>query len=278
MRGNRSLQRCGCGLILCLPWLAGCPRSNSPSIWLERQEQLEVPAEGATRLVSATQNGHQTLTGSTDAAKVTVGVYVRAGGSDQADAQAALDAILVTAERVGEEIKIGWKWKTEQADAWDATVDFEITLPAALATRATAQNGAIAVHELAGPCSLETQNGKLSGETSGPELRADTDNGTIEITTSAAAVDLECTNGSISARLTAAGEVGGRISIHNGGVAVAFGDTAAAALDCKTVNGSVHCQRQLAQSRVKPTSLSGSINGGKQPLKIEAHNGSIKIE
>lgn len=276
MTETRVMRRVGWAMTLWLPGAAGCP--TAPSVWLERNDTLEVAGEGATRLVSVTQNGHQTLTGTAQGNKVAVQAHVRAGGNSTEDAQAALDAVQVFAERAGDAVKVGWKWKVDEPDRWGADVDFTIDLPEGLATDITTHNGAVTARGLAGPSRLTTHNGKIVAETTGPELKAATHNGEIEATSSAAAVILENHNGSISARLTAEGDVGGTISTHNGGIAVTFGENAAAALECSVSNGTIHCARQLEQSRVKPDRLTGSIKGGKQTLKIETHNGSIKIE
>lgn len=271
------LLRCSLTVALSLPLVVGCPRT--PSVWLQRQDRLESAVEDAVRVAGFTANGHQSVQGDADhGGKVVVQAQVRAGGADQADAQAALDAVLVHARRKGDAIDVGWTWKTEHAKSWGASVDFDIRMPPTLQADFTTHNGAVTVRGLSGGCRLETHNGKVSAETSGPELRASSHNGALDVTTSAAEVALETHNGAITAKLIADGEVGGEISTHNGGIVVILGEAAATALDCSTSNGAIHCDRDLQQSRVKPDRLAGSINGGIKTLKIESHNGSIKVQ
>jgi hypothetical protein len=257
--------------------IAGC--SKVPIVWVSRQEHHEVPVETATGLAATTHNGTQTAVGVAEQGdKVVIEANVRGGGATLSDARKALEAIVVSAEREGETINLGWDWKTAQKPGWGAEVAFDIKLPPRLNVKLVTHNGAVVARGIAGECVLETHNGQVTAQTGGVRLDASSHNGALEITTAAADVVLETHNGGISARLETAGDVGGRITTHNGGIVVVLAGSAAALLDCSTSNGRIHCDHNLEQVSVNQTSLKGSVRGGTKTLRIETSNGSIKIQ
>ncbi|MCK4658630.1 MAG: DUF4097 family beta strand repeat protein [Phycisphaerae bacterium] len=277
MNGMLSYHRIVLLAALVLTGITGCPRE--PAAWISRQGHYEIEVETATKLVAATHNGHQNVTGVADHGnKVTVETDVRAGGADKADAQAALDAVVVTAERKGDEIQVSWDWKTPKKPAWRARVNYDIELPPAFNVRLHTHNGDVEVSGLTGDGVLTSHNGEITAKTSGARLEATTHNGSISVTTSATEVDLNTHNGRISARLEADGDVEGEICSHNGGIGVTLADSVAAKLDCSTSNGRIHCDSQLDEALIKKNSLTGSLRGGKKTLHIKTSNGSIKIE
>jgi hypothetical protein len=257
--------------------LTGC--SKRASVWIARQDHQELAVESAKRVIATTQNGVQTATGvENTGGKVVVDASIRAGGTNRSDAQAALEAIVVTVARDGEAIDVRWAWKTEPASTWEGEVSFDIKLPPTVDVKLVTHNGAVSARDLAGACLLETHNGDVEAHTRGAHLDATSHNGAVNVTTTATDVLLETHNGGIGARFEAAGDVGGKILTANGGIALAFGPTAATHLDCVTVNGRIHCSQNLEQASVTSTNLQGSIRGGKKTLHLETRNGSIKIQ
>ena len=257
--------------------VVGC--SKRARVWVTRQDHYEIAVEGATKLIATTHNGEQTALGVEDRGdKVTVDAEVRGGGADPSDAQAALDAILVSAERRGDAIRVYWDWTTDRSPAWNATVSFDIKLPPGLDVELTTHNGRITARGIAGGCVLETHNGRIIAEGTGARMDATTHNGALDITTTAADVFLDTHNGGIHARLETEGDLGGHVTSHNGGVSVTLGDTTAVMLDCSTSNGRIHCDRNLERALAKRTSLKGSVRGGDKVLHIQTSNGSIKIQ
>ncbi|MFH0982568.1 MAG: DUF4097 family beta strand repeat-containing protein [Planctomycetota bacterium] len=266
------------GVALLALWtLGGC--AKGASVWASRQDHFEIAVESATQVVATTHDGTQTVVGVEDSGgKVKVDANVRGGGVSRSDAQAALDAIAVAVERQGETIDVSWDWKTAKSPAWSADVDFEIKLPPRTNVKLVTHNGPVVAQGIEGECLLETRNGRITAQSTGPRLDATTHNGDLDITTSAADVALDTYNGGIAARLNATGDVGGSIVSHNGGIVVVLAGTAAAALECSTANGHIHCDHNLEQALMTQTSLKGSIRGGKKTLRIQTQNGSIKIQ
>ena len=263
--------------ILVLSTVVGC--SKRAHVLVTRQDHYEIAVEGATKLTATTHNGAQTALAVEDHGdKVTVDAEVRGGGSNRSDAQAALDAIVVSAERRGDTIHVYWDWATDKSPAWSAGVNLDIKLPPRLDIELTTHNGEITAREIAGDCVLATHNGRITAESTGARMDATTHNGTLDVVTVATDVFLDTHNGAVHARLTAEGDVGGRITSHNGGVSVTLGDTTAVMLDCSTSNGRIHCDHNLERALMKTTSLKGSVRGGDKVLRVQTSNGSIKIQ
>ncbi|MCP4591395.1 MAG: DUF4097 domain-containing protein [bacterium] len=274
--------------------VVGC--SKAPSFWVTRQEQHEVAVETATVVHVSTHNGAVTADGVEDHdGKVIVDVQVNGGGPTQADAQAALDAIAVIAQREADQVRIAWEWSAPKQDSWHARVAFEVHLPATMALTAESHNGGLVARtiagecvlethngqiiaaDLAGRCNLSTHNGEIQARTTGPAVEATSHNGALKVVTTAADLLLETHNGKISVWLNAEGEVGGRVTTSNGGVSITLGDTASTMLDCSTSHGRIHCSHNLEKASVKKTTLKGAVRGGTKVLNVQTSNGGVTI-
>ncbi len=257
--------------------LAGC--SKRVSVWVSRKDHFDIPVETATRLIANTSNGEQVVVGVEDhGGKVVIDMDVRGGGSNRTEAQAALDAIAVSAKRDGDTIRVSWDWKSTKKPDWSAEVAYRIKLPPNLDLNLVTHNGRIVAQGISGNCVLEAHNGEIIADTTGARVSASTLNGDLNITTIATDISLETSNGNIGAALKTDGDVGGSIVAVNGWIVVTLGDSAAAMLDCSTTNGQVYCNHTLSRPLAKKTSLKGSLRGGEKVLRVETQNGTIKIQ
>lgn len=276
MRNPKSLVVALAFIATGTPLRCGC--TQQARAWVSRKDHREIAVEATPALIATTRNGTITAFGEAKQDHIVLDADVSGGGVDQADAQAALNAIVLTMERKEERIVIDWHWKTDAQPKWQSRVHYEIHLPAGLEVELSTRNGNVVAKELTGPAKLETRNGQIVATTTGPRLEAHTANGNLDITTAAADVVLKTSNGTITAALQAAGEVSGELTTSNGSIVVTFGPEAATLLDCSTSLGRILCNHNLGAPSISKKHLKGSLRGGKKKLDIKTSNGSIRIQ
>lgn len=287
---------CGGALVAAL----GC--SVYASTWSKKTVDVPVSATGWTDLSVENRNGAVVVHGSRDGT-VSVTAVIKGGGSDEAAAQAAVDAIQIDAVVEGTTQKLSWSWKKEKR-GWDGSVSFEVTLPVERTVNVLSRNGSLTVTDREAPVVLETRNGavtvedvtgavkvttrngdlKLSSLSGG--LLAHTRNGAIDADQIGGMVDFESRNGSVRAVLTSR-QVEGRVVTRNGSVQLDLPDDAATRIDAKSDNGRVRVAHasfvQKAEAEAEPIKAEkhrfiGDLGGGGSTLTIETRNGSVTVE
>ena len=257
--------------------LSGCV-GLSPVVWIESQENLELPAADVETLAVLTHNGRVKVgPAKGDADQIAVEVTKRAGGLTLGDAQACMDALVITTDKQGLTQKLGWKYDGIRRANWGAQVSFEITMPPDLALQAASHNGRIEVTDLRGDCKLETHNGRIQAHTTSERFSAETHNGRINISAAPIQIRLVSHNGEITADLASPGDLSGIITTHNGGINVRLGDQAKTNLTCCTHNGRVRYHGTMSELTASRTRLTGRIGESDATLEIVTHNGSIDV-
>ena len=186
-------------------------------------------------------------------------VRKKAGGDNEEEALAAMDAVRIINEQENGQLKLGWEWIEPRDRDWRAQISFSIEQPARIATSAETHNGRIVFSGLEENC------------------RAVTHNGRIEVGGASREVMLETHNGAIVVELTSPSGIAGKIITHNGSVRVDLHADASAELRCSTHNGSISSNLPLTDRFQGRNFLSGTLGDGGSRLQIETHNGSIKI-
>jgi len=270
----RRLLLVGSAAILPPAW-AGC----GPSVWVDARERFDLSADGVDTLAVRTHNGAITVSaGEAGTDRIVVEAAKRAGGRDETQARACLDALRITTEKTGSTQNVGWSLAEARRSDWGVQVAFEITVPPRLAVRARSHNGRVTATGVGGDCDLGTHNGAVVARTDSPKLLVETHNGPVTVESPASQVRLCTHNGVIRARLVAAGELAGLISSHNGAVGLHLGPRTVTHLDCSTRNGSLRCSRELAGMTVGKGGLSGRLGEGQARLTVSTHNGSVRID
>jgi len=249
----------------------------APTVYLESREQIVLSPQGVSALSVHTHNGAVKAAGVADAAgRIVVDVDKRAGGIGQDDARKALDAIEIVTAQDGGTQTLAWRWPAAHPAHWQATVAFDIHMPADFHLSVETHNGGVSAANVNGDVTLVTHNGGVTVRGGGEDLVVRTHNGGINVQSPAKNVQLRTHNGRISAQLDCAGPLGGVVISHNGGVDVDLHDSASARLSCSTHNGRVSFSHG-------GTELSGygevlvDVGGGGEELHVETHNGSIKV-
>lgn len=260
------------------------------------EEDLRQPARGLDSVAVETHNGRITLVGSTDSNEIAVHVVKKARGVNRKDAANCMKAIEVQTSVKGSTMKLGWRWAEKKKRRWQASVDFEVKLPARLVVAATSHNGEIQLSKMASAATLLTHNGRVKVDRLKANLNAKTHNGAIEVKGLRGDIDAEthngriaigCVatnvraityNGAVDADLSGSEAINGRIVTHNGSVTVRLGDQASVQIACSTNRGRVKAEREIATTVRKRTVLVGKVGAGEGKLEVNTDNGSITVK
>ncbi len=90
-------------------------------------------------------------------------------------------------------------------------------------------------------------------------------------------IDVHTYNGHVDVE-TSGAAVHGSISTHNGGIEVKLSEAAATKLTCQTWNGSISTGLALSGISAGRRSLVGTLGKGGGDLRVETHNGSIRVK
>ncbi len=267
----------GC-VVVGLSSTSGC--RDSPRVWAEAMEELQIDTADLTTLEVRTHNGAITHTARSDeAATAIVTITRRGGGATQADAEEALAAIQVYSETAGDSVhRIGWKWAVSKRRGWGAQVSFEIDAPADLGFDGETHNGRVGVTGVTADVRAVTHNGGLNVSSGGGKLYAKTHNGGVVITYEGEDVTVVTHNGKIVADLSRCVAIAGSVTTHNGGIELFLGEAASTKLTCETYNGGISAKVPLRDIETTRRKLTGVLGSGEGDLAVRTHNGSIKIK
>lgn len=254
---------------------------GQPTFWSRaKTEHLSMDADNLDTLQARTHNGAIYYEGGAERpAGVEITATKKAGAPTVAAAEEALDAIEVYAEPAGKGVqRLGWRWRQPKGIGWSANVRFDIQGPADLDLDFVTHNGRINVEGTDAGVKVLTHNGRIKVAGGRGPLSAITHNGCIDATYAGKDINLRTHNGPIEALLDKCQSIDGRIATHNGRIRVVVGDAASAMLSCRTHNGTVSCDAPVSSVKTRRSSMSGTLGDGDGHLKLETHNGSIRVE
>lgn len=270
------LSRGGLGILLLLA-PSGC-MFLGPEVWVEETDQLVIASSDLNGLELSTHNGAIEVRGEDGREDILVKVHKKAGGQDQADAEAALRAIELLTETRGDVQDIRWRWNPSREMGWGARVAYEVVMPTRLRLVAKTHNGAIHVSAIDGSAELESHNGRLTVESERMRsLQAETHNGRVTARAPLETLSVETHNGRVEIDLLDSPRVGGSIQSHNGRLIVRAQPSITGRFQCHTHNGGIDFQLPAESVQRGKRSLSASTGGGGDTLKLVTHNGRIQI-
>ncbi len=275
MRHN-LLAFCALSMIA-LPLAAGCNRFMN-KVWVERSQELDIPAADLDRLAVLTHNGKVSIAGQQADDDIHVTVHYRAGARTAESANECLGAIELASERVENTHRLAWKWSTPKHADWQANVGFNIEAPARLATNVETHNGRIDLTGLAADAIVLTHNGDIIVREHGGALNAETHNGAIKATCEKGPIELVTHNGAVTLDAKKVGRLTGKAETHNGAIDVHVGADTSTELTCRTSNGGITWNLPFQAADLARTRARGTIGKGGAEFHVETHNGSIRID
>ncbi len=267
-------------VLLLLPLSQGCVLDPDPKVWIDDSETLQLPADGVTRLSCETHNG-AIRAGALAAASDPIEVVItkRAGGQDDADARACMDAIVITQERDGATVSLGWKWQSSRQSGWRGDVGFEVRMPAGAELVASTHNGTIHAQGLQGGCELQTHNGEVKVIDCVGTMRIRTHNGPIGAQVQSENAQFATHNGDVEVRLRGSKPVDGSIRTHNGAVTVEMDAGVSTNLVCTTNSAEIRTERQIGTVTERKEGVLVAFMGTEpgRRFEIETHDGAIVV-
>jgi hypothetical protein len=233
---------------------------DDPAYWVEATETFTVPASDLRSMSCTTRNGRIVAAGVGAGREVRVAVHKRGGGDSRKDAEAALAAILVERGVHDGELALRWSWRPERRRSWRGSVSFDVEFPASLSVAVESHNGEIRLRGAEGTAKVTSHNGAV--EVSGPmrDLHAQTH------------------NGNVYANFGSTGAVSARFDTHNGDVNVRLDPAASVRVQCSTHNGAVTSGLALRDEFRGRNFFTGVLGAGEGELRVETHNGNVRVD
>ena len=258
---------------LCLG-ATGC----EPVAKYERTVKLSEVAANDSLFVAETRNGSITVKGIDENVCVLTAVIV-AGADSVENAQKLAEQIDIKLVQSGTNIRVKID-RPAFIDEQYISVDLEILLPVRVSLELTAYNGAINISNITGETKAVTHNGSIKTKTTSGGMDLETHNGRIECRELIGDLKAETHNG--SAKIVFSEEAkavcNANISTHNGGIAVKFPSETSSVLEASTHNGSIHTELDITMvGNISDNNIKGILGAGQGEIKLETHNGSIRI-
>jgi DUF4097 and DUF4098 domain-containing protein YvlB len=241
---------------------------------------LNVDADGASVHVSGNDTNQVT-------------VRMNARGSEESLSGTTLDAVqnsggvTVTMRRREKSSWFSWRsWNTEQ--------HIEVTVPRRYAISVRTGGGSVKLRDTTGSATLRTSggdiavnnvNGNLELRTSGGGILADTIRGDVDANTSGGDVRLLHVDGKIRGN-TSGGSVhcslvgsnrGISATTSGGGIELTLPRGTTGNIEASTSGGDIKSDLPVLATVMKDNRLSGTLNGGGQPIEARTSGGGIRL-
>jgi hypothetical protein len=126
---------------------------------------------------------------------------------------------------------------------------------------------------------VSTVNGRVEADGVLGSVHASTVNGSVDLTGLGGSVEASAVNGSVEADVARVDPSGrSELSTTNGSVRLTLPREAGAEVQAHTVNGSVHCDFDLADAHKSRRKIEGRIGSGGARFELGTVNGSARIE
>lgn len=271
------------GFLLCLLIaVAGCCCINVCDIFkakYERTVQVSAPMSSGSVFVAQTHNGSITIRGGETAdCNVTAKITARAGSDEKARKLA--EETKVTLEPSGNKLTAKIQQPTCIMNQ-SVSVSFDVTLPNQAGLELTTHNGTVSVTNITGQVDATTHNGSVTADSISGTMKLRTHNGQITCKEISGDMKLQTHNGSVEAACSKSASSVCDVSIvtHNGEINFIAPPNLSAAVEVSTHNGSIDSDLPITViGEVSKRQLRGTVGGGQGKLRLETHNGSIKIK
>ena len=186
---------------------------------------------------------------------------VRIEAVKHASSERALDDLKVEIVGEGDRLSVRTLYPRPHWMGSAGRVDYRVSVPRGARVRVANVNGRVEVKGVAGA------------------LKAETVNGSVDVTDAGGAVEASAVNGSVEVEMARVDPAGrSHLGTTNGSVRLTLPRDASAEVDAHTVNGSVSCDFDLADSRKSRRKIEGRIGTGGARFELGTDNGSASID
>lgn len=265
---RRQLLRAG-GSLAAATALGGCVLSTEP--YTETADASFDPGD-ADSLAVAGRDGDVTLSpGDGEAVTGTIRKESRSG-------EDALDEVTVESSVTDGTLTVA----VTAADDLNVSVHLDLSVPGDLAVeRATTRNGDVAVTDVTGDATCESENGDVTADGVDGSVSAASTNGDVTVTGGSGVADARTTNGDVDVDVS-----GMRDDVAcestNGDVTAAVPDGLGASVELRTVNGDASVESVDLETQVESdTRIEGQLSGEEgteHALTLRTTNGDATLQ
>jgi DUF4097 and DUF4098 domain-containing protein YvlB len=268
-------------LLLTAAALVGCcciNIGNGFGAKYERTVQLSAPLSPGLVFAAQTHNGSITIKGG-ETTDCNVTAKITAYAISEKRAKKLAEETKITLEPFGNKLTA----KIQRPDyimSQSVSVSFDVTLPNQTDLELTTHNGAVSITNITGKVDATTHNGCITAESVSGAMKLLTHNGGITCEEISGDIELQTHNGGIEAAYSKSASPVCNISLvtHNGSIDFTAPPNLSAAVDVSTHNGSIDSGLSITTTgEASKRQLRGTVGGGQGKLRLETHNGSIKI-
>ena len=186
---------------------------------------------------------------------------VRIEAVKHAGSESALEELKVEIVGEGDRLSVRTRYPRPRWMGGAGRVDYRVSVPRGARVSVGTVNGRVEVAGVAG------------------DLKAETVNGSVEVTDAGGSVEASAVNGSVEVEVARVDPGGrSRLGTTNGSVRLTLPRDASAEVEAHTVNGSVRCDFDLADSRKSRRKIEGRIGTGGARFELGTVNGSASID
>ena len=272
---NGHFKRASIGLLLCMTLLAaGC----SMRAKYQRTVRLSAPLSPGVTFAAQTHNGSITTNGA-DVADCNVVATITARAATEEEAQELAEQVEISLEPSGDTLTAKIKKPIRLVNK-SVAVSLDITVPDQTNLELVTHNGAVSIADITGDVRATTHNGKVTTERVSGSTVLITHNGSITVRQASGDANLKTHNGSVKAFYAESASPVSNISIvtSNGSIELEAPPDLSARIEASTHNGSINTDLPITLTgKVSKSRLVGTIGSGEGSLRLETHNGSIRI-
>jgi hypothetical protein len=259
----------------------GAEKDGSYYVW---ERDLSEPLEGIDWTKLDTINGHINVISHEDASIDTAEIHAvikikpswLSGKDNVLEAKKYYD---VSVERDDHKLVVrGVHPKSKPRGISNASIQFDVKLPARMNADVHTVNGKIDVSSIQGKVIVSTVNGGIETEKC-PQLdQAQSTNGSIKLRDLTSLQKAKTVNGSIDVRFNESPSLPMNVNTVNGSVKFHLPNDAKYDMKVNTVNGGINYDSSRFNGTHKKREVYGKMNGGGPELNVSTVNGSVSFQ
>ncbi len=245
----------------------------------ERTIQLSAPLSPGSSFATTTHNGSITITGA-DVTDCNVTATITARAMTEEGAKKLAEQTTVKLEPWGDRLTAKIDKPTLLMNK-SVSVSLDVQVPNQTDLKLTTHNGSIRITDITGRLNGTTHNGKVTAEQISGTTGLHTHNGSVICREISGDTQLKTHNGSIKVYYSETAPSVCDISIitYNGGIELETPSDFSGEVEASTHNGSIRTDLPITiVGTVSKRKLTGKIGTGRGKLRLETHNGSIRVK
>jgi Zn-dependent metalloprotease len=225
-----------------------------------------------------THNGSITINGA-EVNDCNVTATIKAKASSEENAKKLAEQVNIKLESINNKITVEVE-KPDFIKDRSVSVNLNVTVPSKTGLELNSHNGGLKMKNIKGNIEGKTYNGGVTAKQVFGSIELETYNGNITCREISGDAELKTYNGRVKASYSKTAVPVCNISIetYNGGIKFTAPANFSAEVDVSTHNGSINTDIPITViGRLSKNRLKGTIGEGKGKLRLQTHNGSIKI-